>query len=560
MDLKCVGYLVGESFCDSFQFITNEELAPKRLEYVIIKGIASSNEEVEVLAQVESLKAFSDVLSEDQEYDATIKLLELNYKIPLKLLASARVLGYLDKDDNILLPRSVSIPGSPVYLAPDNLLQRFFTHNKPTAIEIGTLLYRPNVKVTLDPNGLRRHLAIIAQTGAGKSYLTGLLLEKLVKLGATILVFDPNSDYVLLRRKKNNLREFSSIAHNVTIYRIPQVQGRFTEELIGGVEPYSVRFSELENEQIAEILGISEYSNIRDAVEKAIDELRGSGIDFTPKELYEKLESIAGIEKEEEEEDYIEDFEDYEKKILRSVEKRNKRKYPEETMIGARKALKYVKWIKDYPIWGFKDIKLDKILKPAHISVIDLAGIEKNLQDLVVSKLLNDIWTKAKSEGLPYPLFIVLEEAHNLVPKEKSEKLKSAKIINSIAAEGRKFKVFLIVVTQRPYKISSNTLSQCGSQIIMRLTNPTDQSAVKEASEALSENLFNDLPGLNIGEAIILGRLTKIPVMVKVGERETAEGGFDIDLDEEFKRALDSVDETILSETSDILPDFGSEI
>lgn len=560
MELKCVGYLVGESFCDSFQFITNEELAPKRLEYVIIKGIASSNEEVEVLAQVESLKAFSDVLSEDQEYDATIKLLELNYKIPLKLLASARVLGYLDKDDNILLPRSVSLPGSPVYLAPDELLQRFFTHKKPTAIEIGTLLYRPNVKVTLDPNGLRRHLAIIAQTGAGKSYLTGLLLEKLVKLGATILVFDPNSDYVLLRRKKNNLREFSSIAHNVTIYRIPQVQGRFTEELIGGIESYSVRFSELENEQIAEILGISEYSNIRDAVEKAIDELRSFGIDFTPKELYEKLESIAGIEKEEVEEEYTEDFEDYERKILKNIEKKNKRKYPEETIIGARKALKYVRWIKDYPIWGFKDIKLDRILKPAHISVIDLAGIEKNLQDLVVSKLLNDIWTKAKSEGLPYPLFIVLEEAHNLVPKEKTEKLKSAKIINSIAAEGRKFKVFLIVVTQRPYKISSNTLSQCGSQIIMRLTNPTDQNAVKEASEALSENLFNDLPGLNIGEAIILGRLTKIPVMVKVGERETAEGGFDIDLDEEFKKALDNLNENIIPETLDILPDFGSEI
>jgi len=559
MDLKCVGYLVGESFCDNFQFVTNEELAPKRLEYVIIKGTAASDEEVDVLAQVESLKAFSDILTEDQEYDATTKLLELNYKIPLKLIATARVLGYLDKDDNIQLPRSVSLPGSPVFLAPDDLLRRFFTHKKATAIEIGTLLYRPNVKVTLDPNGLRRHLAIIAQTGAGKSYLTGLLLEKLVKLGATILVFDPNSDYVLLRRKRNNLKEFSSIAQQVNIYRIPQVQGRFTDDIIGGVEPYSIRFSELENEQIAEILGISEYSNIRDAVERAIEELRKEGIDFTPNELYEKLQSMAGIDEEEEDEEIL-DFDDYEKKYVKKIEKKNK-KYSEETMNGARKALKYVKWIKDYPIWGFKDIKIEKILKPAQISVIDLAGIEKNLQDLVVSKLLNDIWTKAKSEGLTYPLFIVLEEAHNLVPKEKAEKLRSAKIINSIAAEGRKFKVFLIVVTQRPYKISSNTLSQCGSQIIMRLTNPTDQNAVKEASEALSENLFNDLPGLNIGEAIVLGRLTRIPVMVKIGERETAEGGFDIDIDEEFERALkDAQNIDTFKEIITDLPDIGSEI
>ncbi len=559
MDLKCVGYLVGESFCDSFQFITNEELAPKRLEYVIIKGTAASDEEVDVLAQVESLKAFSDILTEDQEYDATTRLLELNYKIPLKLIATARVLGYLDIGDNIQLPRSVSLPGSPVFLAPDDLLRRFFTHKKATAIEIGTLLYRPNVKVTLDPNGLRRHLAIIAQTGAGKSYLTGLLLEKLVKLGATILVFDPNSDYVLLRRKRNNLKEFSSIAQQVNIYRIPQVKGRFTDDIIGGVIPYSIRFSELENEQIAEILGISEYSNIRDAVETAIEELRKEGVDFTPKELYEKLQSMAGIDEEEEKEEIL-DFDDYEKKYVKKIEKKNK-KYSEETMIGARKALKYVKWIKDYPIWGFKDIKIEEILKPAQISVIDLAGIEKNLQDLVVSKLLNDIWTKAKSEGLTYPLFIVLEEAHNLVPKEKAEKLRSAKIINSIAAEGRKFKVFLIVVTQRPYKISSNTLSQCGSQIIMRLTNPTDQNAVKEASEALSENLFNDLPGLNIGEAIILGRLTRIPVMVKIGERETAEGGFDIDIDEEFEKALkDAQNRDIFEDIITDLPDIGSEI
>jgi len=82
---------------------------------------------------------------------------------------------------------------------------------------------------------------------------------------------------------------------------------------LGGVIPYSIRFSELENEQIAEILGISEYSNIRDAVETAIEELRKEGVDFTPKELYEKLQSMAGIDEEEEKEEIL-DFDDYEKK------------------------------------------------------------------------------------------------------------------------------------------------------------------------------------------------------------------------------------------------------
>lgn len=529
---KCVGYLVGESFCDRFQFVTTRELAPKRLEYVTVKGTATPEEEVEVLAQVESLRAFSEVLNEDQEYEATNKILDLNYAIPTHLIGEARVLGYLDKNNKIHFPRSVALPGSPVFLASDSLLQRFFGHAKNNSIEIGTLLYRPNVKVTLDPNGLRRHLAIIAQTGAGKSYLTGLLIEKLIKLGATILVFDPNSDYVLLRRT-SNLRGFSSIAEMVTIYRIPEIPTRFSEVEIGGIEKFSIKFSELEDEQILEILGIDEKkTNIRNSIEHALQELKKEGRDFTPEDLYDKLAQFTGDINEEEKPI---PFENYEIETAKRHQK--KAKINEDLVNGARKALKYVRWIKDYPIWGFEDIKLEKILKPSHITVVDLAGLEKNLMDLIVSHLLNEIWMKAKSEGLRYPLFIVLEEAHNFVPNDRESRGKSAKLINTIASEGRKFKIFLIVITQRPYKINSNTLSQCGSQIIMKLTNPNDQNAVKEASEALSESLFRDLPGLNIGEAIIVGNLTRIPVIVKIGNRETAEGGYDIDLEKEFEKA-----------------------
>ena len=113
-------------------------------------------------------------------------------------------------------------------------------------------------------------------------------------------------------------------------------------------------------------------------------------------------------------------------------------------------------------------------------------------------------------------------------------------IIEKIASEGRKFGIFLLVVTQRPGKISSNVLSQCNSQIIMRLTNPDDMSAVRRSSEGLSEDLFNDLPGLNKGEAVVVGELTKIPTMIKISGRTSGEGGSDIDLDEALSKALEA--------------------
>uniref|UniRef100_A0A7C5YB40 DUF87 domain-containing protein n=1 Tax=Caldiarchaeum subterraneum TaxID=311458 RepID=A0A7C5YB40_CALS0 len=42
---------------------------------------------------------------------------------------------------------------------------------------------RPDVDIGLSVSGFRRHLAIIAQTGAGKSYLAGVLIEELLEKG-----------------------------------------------------------------------------------------------------------------------------------------------------------------------------------------------------------------------------------------------------------------------------------------------------------------------------------------------------------------------------------------
>jgi hypothetical protein len=55
----------------------------------------------------------------------------------------------------------------------------------------------------------------------------------------------------------------------------------------------------------------------------------------------------------------------------------------------------------------------------------------------------------------------------------------------------------------------------------MKLTNPEDQNAVEQSSERLSADLLNDLPGLNPGESVIVGEVTRAPVMVKVRARAT---------------------------------------
>src|SRR5205807_1820795 len=121
------------------------------------------------------------------------------------------------------------------------------------------------------------HLAIIAQTGAGKSYLAGTFFENLLQLGATILVFDPNSDYVQLRKEAGQEErpyrsaDKTAFADDVFIYRIPGIQGRrFSDELIGDVRSFTVRFAELSHDEIADLVGIPERaSNQRNILERA---------------------------------------------------------------------------------------------------------------------------------------------------------------------------------------------------------------------------------------------------------------------------------------------------
>ncbi|MGC8843424.1 MAG: ATP-binding protein, partial [bacterium] len=284
------------------------------------------------------------------------------------------------------------------------------------------------------------------------------------------------------------------------------------------------------------------WTRIRDTLSILINILKKQSPYFTPQMLKEAVEEMLGSddlggELEEIAEDVNEEMLEGITAEMQNKAKKKKDKGSAPSYEELRRVKPYVERLASLEIWGDKDLPLDEIISPQTLSVIDLAGLQQRAMEIVVDRTLRGIWEKAVLGQLPRPLFVFLEEAHNFVPG-RGKPSRCAEIINKIAAEGRKFKVFLVVITQRPYKINQDTLSQCGSQIIMKLTNPEDQKAVRMASENISEALLADLPGLNTGEAVVLGELTRVPVMIKVGRRESAEGGADVDIVQELKRAI----------------------
>lgn len=158
----------------------------------------------------------------------------------------------------------------------------------------------------------------------------------------------------------------------------------------------------------------------------------------------------------------------------------------------------------------------DWIGGPAPVTILDLSGIPSTILNDLIGAMLRVLydavfWARNLPEGgRERPLLLVLEEAHAYLARENVGS--AAVAVKRIAKEGRKYGVGMMLVSQRPSEIDSTILSQCGTLFAMRLANDTDRGHVTSASSDNLKGLFEMLPVLRTGEAIIVGEAVSLPV------------------------------------------------
>jgi hypothetical protein len=153
---------------------------------------------------------------------------------------------------------------------------------------------------------------------------------------------------------------------------------------------------------------------------------------------------------------------------------------------------------------------------PQPITILDLSGIPTLVLDDLVGALLRILydalfWSRNLEDGgRERPLLVVLEEAHAYLSKDSAGTAAAA--VRRIAKEGRKYGVGMLLVSQRPSEIDQTILSQCGTIFAMRLTNDIDRGQVVAAASDNLKGLFDMLPVLRTGEAIIVGEAVSLPI------------------------------------------------
>ena len=469
-----VGICVGETSLTEVTFISDK--MPKVGEYVTIEYDGKK-----VLGMIENLIRGNDALNVDiNDFKAIQKIskigVEDNY-----IRGKVKILG--DVNDDLKLPRTPALPGTEIHLADKDVLEEIFKVKNP--IKLGTLVNQSDVDVNVEANPiLSRHLAILAMTGAGKSNTVSVLIDQLLGYSIPIFVFDMHGEY----------KDATFPNGEVNVIR-PKIN------------PLYMNFHEIK--KLVNIGGNSfiQERHFRRAFKQA-KQMLSDGVAHTNNflqiiyDILEKDSQVEGSDKQ---------IVDVMNKIDDSMDRYS----------------------------NLFDNNIGNILsniKKAHVNVLDLSQVDESVASVLVSHILRNSLQRSKDaahkankkELLDNSVFFILEEAHILAPNKRDSD--SKRWIQRVAREGRKFGLGLCLVSQSPKTVDHDALSQMNNMIILRLVEPEDQRHVQSASESLSQDLVNQLPSLNVGEAIVLGLMSRVPTLVKIDEFKGRRHGDDMDI------------------------------
>lgn len=551
---QIVGTLVGESTSQEFRLaVTPESIREQDIIVVDAKvnkraESQEETEEIRIWAKIQRIERINPLFPAEAGHElAETQTNPLDTVLSFSremVSAVCQVLGYELKGEEGSKLESLRYPPKPATQAyrPDSedlerVLVGSLAENQISALDIATLSNQPNdVKV----NGhaiVTRHLAILAMTGAGKSWAARRVIEQLTTKNYPMVVFDPHGDYSGLSDIEGFSDRVKQYHANFPIFEqeaevVAQIVNNLGDELSG---PMNILFSDLfkasknfyqagDNEKkdwlaanVSSPTKIWEYgiqpnlwliANIAEAAASSIKDLRQEKT-----EKFSRLQQLCGENLSES--TRTDTLEAIYRRVRRAASELNRMEQVNQRKVSGGKSV---------PI----PQECQELVEYGKISVVSLAGYTRDFQATIYSMITNKLFNAKVSEKLKLPLLFLLEEAHNFVPGRASSSAeeKSISITRQIAQEGRKFGVGLVVISQRPSRLDETTLSQCNSYIIMRMVNPADQTFVKRVVESLGEEEAKLLPNLEVGEALLSGQMVNFPILVKMkepksqGERE----------------------------------------
>jgi hypothetical protein len=429
-------------------------------------------------------------------------------------------IGSLDALGNF--ERGISVyptTGAEVHAISSSDLEVMFRRFREKGYDVGAVSSSPNTRVHLDPSPMfGRHCAILGQTGAGKSWAVASLLQKaiLIMPRAHVILLDLHGEY----RETFNTEKVKVV--NATELEMPywlMTYSELTDLLIDRTEFSAHNQTAFFRDTLNSLkqtegvrLGLPRttvdtpiYFSLLD-LRQATEAKNGEMVQGATKPIKGPMHG------------------EFDRFLMRMDSRLNDNRYDfllkprnrnnSESLIGL---------LRDFV--GLGDRKVP-------ITVIDMSPVPFDVRPSVMAQIGRlafefNYWNPQYEK---FPILLVCEEAHSYITRDSDTRFEGArKSMERIAKEGRKYGVGLAVVSQRPHELSETVLSQCGTFICLRITNPDDQEYVRKLVPEAERDLVNILAGMRRGEALVLGEATPMPTRVQLDTPSPTPHSNDVD-------------------------------
>jgi hypothetical protein len=381
-------------------------------------------------------------------------------------------------------------------------LRLIYKASGANSINIGHLHHDESIPAFIDiDNLLTKHFAILGSTGVGKSSGVAVILAEILNARPDMRIFllDGHNEYGRCFGEKANIVNPGSL-------KLPFWMFNF-EEIVDVI--YSGRPAiEDEIEILGELIPIAKgmYLQHRASVERLAlrkNDSKSAGYTVDTPVPYLLQDLISLIDER-----------------MGKLENRSSR-------MNYHRLIGRIETIRNDPRYGFmfenanvggdtmaelltQLFRLEPMGKP--ITIMQLAGLPVEVVDAVVCALCRLAFDFGLWSDGAMPLLFVCEEAHRYASADHSIGFgPTRRALLRIAKEGRKYGVFLGLVTQRPAELDSTIISQCSTLFAMRMANDRDQALLRSAVSDAAANLLDFVPSLGTREVVGFGEGIPLP-------------------------------------------------
>ncbi len=469
-----------------------------------------------------------------------------------KAIATAKLIGYQDRSINERLSFKRGTGHYPTfnskcYLLSPSEKKQLFSLEENIGVVIGKVPGTHDEEVAIHINKfLGKHSVILGSTGSGKSCTVASILQSILRIHrySHIIFFDPHDEYSNAfpnKRGKFKVNKISSsdLTLPYWILNFDEFQNVFLGEIdtfrnsngIRILKEEIVRLKYFSHLDIEEEIGSIEKVNINSPLYYSIENdlipslkrlnkrtIWKSDGELALNEAGEFLASSGNrnIQRSEASTDNVIQDSNYYGQLEQIIEKLESiildRRYQflfQDNFGNSKSFYRYIESLLSVPIDS----------KQTQLSIIDLSKLPSEVVPLLIGVLSRLCFEYKLWESNPnkLPIYLVLEEAHNYIPKETTALTKlTKKYISRIAKEGRKYGINQLIVSQRPSDLDETIVSQCSNFFILRVTNPNDQSFIRSVMPDHLSALSNMIPFFENGECLIAGECVTIPTKVLI--------------------------------------------